>query len=97
MNEYEYFCTKEGCKELIPTGLKPFPNEFSCRINDPDKYTRFRRENEAGKYKEKRLDFIWGIKSNGDVEIQAIRMPKDEWSESEAKSYCNSKEHISFE
>ena len=96
MNEYEYFCTKDGCKEVEPTGLKPLPNEYSCRINNPDKYDRFRRQNEAGKYKGKRLDFIWGIKGDK-VEIQAIRMLKDEWSETEAKAYCNTKEHELFE
>jgi HK97 family phage prohead protease len=70
---------------------KPYPNEHACRLNDPGKYKKMRRQNNWRKHEGKRIDVIWGIKSNGDTEIQALRMPKDEWSASQARSYCSSK------
>lgn len=69
---------------------KPYPNEHACRINSPTKYAKMRRQNNWKKHEGKRLDVIWGIKSDGKTEIQALRMPKDEWTASQAKSYCNS-------
>jgi hypothetical protein len=94
----EFYCNKKGCEiiEMTYPESKPFANEYSCRLRDPSKYDRFRRENNAGTHNGKRLDFIWGIKGNK-VEIQAIRMPKKDWSKDAAKKYCNTKEHILFE
>lgn len=67
---------------------KPFQNEHACRLNPPDKYDNFRRQNNWRKHNGKRIDAIWGIKS-GKSELQAIRMPKDEWSAGDARKYCS--------
>lgn len=75
---------------------KPYPNEYSCRLKDPGQFTTFRRVNNAAKVNGKRIDFIFGIK-NGKSEIQAIRYPKDIWTEDSAKRNCSAKEHILFE
>ena len=68
----------------------PYPNEHSCRINDPKKYDEFKRVNCAIKYKDKCIDVIYGIK-NGKSEIQAYRYRKDIWTEKEAKAHCDLK------
>jgi hypothetical protein len=69
--------------------MKPYPNEHACRLNDPDKYTRFRRI--TRKHDGKTYAVIIGFKPEGGSEEQAYRYPKDEWSEEEARTHC--KEH----
>lgn len=69
---------------------RPFPNEHSCRLEDPGKYDRFARKNCEIKHDNKCIDVIFGIKS-GKSEIQAMRYPKDIWDESAARNHCKSK------
>lgn len=62
----------------------PFPNEHAARLEDPGKYVRFRRENDKfgpG------VDAIWGIKSDGKVELQAIRFDAKRYTETEARAW----------
>lgn len=67
----------------------PFENEHACRVNDPDKYTRFRRQNGIGKVDGKRLDAIIGFKDGGGSEIQSFRYPLSEhWTATQARSHC---------
>jgi len=68
---------------------KPYPNEHSCRLNDPDKYERFARMKRTHNGKE--YSVIIGFKKDGGSEEQAYRYPKDTWSEEEARAHC--KEH----
>lgn len=70
---------------------KPYPNEHACRLKSPDGYDKFARKNCAVKSNEKCIDFIFGIKENKS-ELQSMRYDKDDWSESEAKSHCDSKD-----
>jgi len=65
----------------------PYPNEHSCRLEDPDKYDRFARKNCAQKSDGKCIDVIYGIKG-GKSEIQALRYPKSVWTESAARTHC---------
>lgn len=94
--EEEEFDTKDIQRDAEPVEEKPLPNEFSCRLRDPNQYTSFARKNNAGKVDGKRIDFIFGIKGKKS-ERQAIRYPKSEWSKAEAQSHCNTHDHISFE
>ena len=66
--------------------IRPFPNEHAARINDPDQYDSFRRENNAGG---DGVDFIYGIYANGGSDIQAIRFDKNKFSPSQAKAWLN--------
>jgi len=66
---------------------KPYPNEHSCRLEDPDKYDKFARKNCYRKSDGKCIDFIFGIKE-GKSELQSMRYPKDEWTEASAKAHC---------
>jgi len=61
-------------KELV---LKPFPNEHAARQESPDKYERFRRQND--KFAEG-LNAIWGITGDGKTELQSIRASADKWT-----------------
>ena len=70
---------------------KPFANEYSCRLESPGQFTSFRRQNNWRKHDGKRIDAIWGIKA-GKSKLQAMRMPKSDWSKSDAKSYCSSED-----
>ena len=72
------------------TEIKPYPNEHSCRLNDPGKYKRFRRENCAIKHDGKCIDVIWGV-TKGDeekVERQSMRYDKKIWTEASARTHC---------
>jgi len=69
---------------------KPYPNEHSCRLEDPSKYEKFSRKNCAAKHDGKCIDFIYGIKDNK-TELQAMRFDKKIWTEEEAKNYCQEK------
>jgi hypothetical protein len=73
---------------------KPFPNEHSCRINDPKKYDSFARKNGEQEHDGKKIDVIYGIfEEDGKrkSEIQALRYPKKTWQESEAKAHCKTR------
>ncbi len=63
---------------------RPYPNEHAARLNNPDKYDSFRRDNDAGGAG---IDFIYGILADGGSELQAIRFDKDRYSAAEAKAW----------
>ncbi len=68
---------------------KPYPNEHACRLEDPDKYIRIRRQN--NKFG-KGVHAIWGVQGGGKpVELQAIRFSKGSFTVAEARSWI--KEH----
>jgi len=65
----------------------PYPNEHSCRLEDPNKYDRFRREKCGQKHEDKCIDVIYGIK-DGKSETQALRYKTDIWDEDDAREHC---------
>ncbi|XOB41787.1 MAG: HK97 family phage prohead protease [Candidatus Nealsonbacteria bacterium] len=67
---------------------KPYPTEHSCRLEDPGKYKKFRRDNCAAKHDGKCIDYIYGILSPKKSELQAMRYDKEIWTEANAKSHC---------
>lgn len=87
---------KKVARKTEPTEEKPLPNEFSCRLSDPEQYSSFRRKNGAASVDGKRVDFIYGIKGKK-AEIQAIRYPISDWSKEQAREHCNQRKHILFE
>lgn len=70
---------------------KPYPNEHSCRLQDPKKYPKFRRAKCEQKHDGKCIDVIYGITAPKKSDIQALRYAKDVWMESEAKAHCKSR------
>lgn len=69
----------------------PYPNEHSCRLEDPGKYDRFNREKCGQKHEDKCIDVIYGIKE-GKSEVQALRYKKDIWDEDDARAHCESRD-----
>ena len=64
---------------------KPYPNEHSCRLEDPDKYIRVRRQNDKFG---KGIHAIWGVQGGGKpVELQAIRFAKSKFTAAEARAW----------
>lgn len=78
----------------------PYPNEHSCRLVAPGKCQddSFKRESGGGEHNGKKYDIIWAdLKDSGETVRQAHRYPKDNWTEAEARSHCNSLDSIKFE
>lgn len=64
---------------------KPYPNEHACRLEDPDKYIRVRRQNDKFG---KGIHAVWGVQSGGKpVELQAIRFSKSKFTVAEARAW----------
>lgn len=60
---------------------KPYPDEHSARLIDPDKYDKFRRQNDklgTG------IHAIFGIAEDGKAELQAIKFDKAEFTVAQA-------------
>lgn len=71
----------------------PYNVDHSCRLTNPEKYKRFTRKNCGMKHDEKCIDMVLGWKDKDGKEVsemQAMRYPKDIWTESSAKSHCKS-------
>jgi len=63
---------------------KLLPGEIAARQVDPNKFEKFRRENDkfgAG------IHAIWGITADGKTEVQSIRFDSSKFTEDEAKAW----------
>jgi len=65
----------------------PYENEHSCRLKPPN-YKNYARKNCYKKHDGKCIDFIFGILGPDESELQAMRYPKDIWSEEDARAHC---------
>ena len=74
----------------------PFAGEHSCRIVSPSNYEDFRRQNNYRTVEGKRVDAVFGVR-DGDLELQALRYPKDVWTSADARSHCSAQDGILFE
>ncbi|MEM4260890.1 MAG: hypothetical protein QXG00_06640 [Candidatus Woesearchaeota archaeon] len=75
----------------------PYPNEHAARINNPSKYSKFRRQNDRFG---KGIHVIWGVpKRGGGVEVQSIRFDKNRFSVAEAYKWLSNHNYkvIKFE
>ncbi|MCJ7663079.1 MAG: hypothetical protein MUO24_02425 [Desulfobacterales bacterium] len=70
---------------------KPFPTEHSCRLLEPDRFIRIRRENDkfgAG------IHAIWGVQAGSKpVELQAIRFSLSKFTADEAKAWLKAHDY----
>lgn len=62
----------------------PYPGEHAARLKPPERYKRFRRENDKFG---KGIHAIWGILPDGKVELQAIRFDRKRFSPDEARKW----------
>jgi len=81
--------------------IKPYPNFHACRILDPDNFDRFRTSSETieeGDYDGKAVEILFGRnEETGEWSLTSYRMPIEEWSEAEARSFCRAHDGILFE
>ena len=78
-------CTTEEIAEI----LKPYPNEHACRLQQPDKFDKFRRG--TRKHDGKTYSIIFGHDKDKDAwEEQAYRYAKDSWTSEDASAHCKS-------
>lgn len=93
-------------KSRLPEEFKPYPNEHSARLKDPDKFDKFKRKKDGKIFKKvnvpETIDVIWGhLKDGGDNDWaeQSLRFPIKNWTASEAKTWLKEKDidYIKFE
>ena len=81
--------------------IKPFPNFHACRIMDPGSFDRFRTSSETieeGDYDGKSVEVLFGRnEETGDWALTSYRLPLEEWTEAEARSFCRAHDGILFE
>jgi HK97 family phage prohead protease len=76
---------------------KPFPNFHACRILEPDAFDRFRTSSETTE-DGKDMEILFGRHAEtGEWALTSYRMPVEEWSEAEARSFCRAHDGILFE
>jgi hypothetical protein len=71
----------------------PFPNEHAARLTSPDKYIRFRRDNDKGG---SGVDFIFGVTKDGTAELQAIRFDKTKFTVDQARAWLKDHKHTAI-
>ena len=85
-------------KDIWTDETRPYPNEHSCRLREPDEFkprsfVRIERESDGKKY-----DVIMGrLKGETTLTEQAYRYDKETWTVSEARKHCNDHDGILFE
>lgn len=92
--------------EIEPPEEKPYPNEHSARLQDPNKFDKFRRT-AGGKLYNKidvptSISIIWGHLRDGepnDWAAQALRFPTKNWTAAEARKWLadNEVKYMDFE
>jgi len=77
--------------------VKPYPNFHACRILEPDAFDRFRTSSETTE-DGKSMEILFGRHAeSGEWSLTSYRMPVEDWSESEARSFCRAHDGILFE
>ena len=86
------FRSEEGGKE----DSKPFPNFHACRMREPDEFDRFRTADET--IDDKPVVVLYGRElETEDWAIAAYHLPVDDWTEDEARAFCEEHDGIKFE
>ena len=97
-----YETAAEGSRYAAPDpAVKPYPNFHACRILEPDGFDRFRTSSatiEDGDFDGKSVEILFGRHAeSGAWSLTSYRMPVEEWSETEARSFCHAHDGILFE
>jgi HK97 family phage prohead protease len=97
-----YETAAEGSRYAAPDPeVKPYPNFHACRIMEPDAFDRFRTSSETiedGDFDGKSMEILFGRHAeSGEWSLTSYRMPVEEWTETEARSFCRAHDGILFE
>ena len=78
-----------------PDNSKPFPNFHACRMREPDEFDRFRTADET--IDDKPVVVLYGREiETEDWAIAAYHLPVDDWTEDEARAFCEEHDGIKF-
>ena len=86
-----------------PDQSKPYPNFHACRIREPEEFDRFRTAEETAVSTEETIDdklvvVLYGREvETGEWDIASYHLPVDEWTEDEARAFCEDHDGIKFE
>ena len=72
---------------------RPYPNEHAARIQDPDQYDDFRRENDVP---QDGVDYIYGLK-DGSSELQSIRFDRELFTPAAARAWLDENNFTALE
>ena len=79
-----------------PEHSKPFPNFHACRIREPEEFDRFRTADET--IDDKPVVVLYGRETETeDWDIASYHLPVDDWTEDEARAFCEEHDGIKFE
>jgi len=79
-----------------PDHSKPFPNFHACRMREPEEFDRFRTTAET--IDDKPVEVLYGREvETGDWDIASYHLPVDDWTEDEARAFCEEHDGIKFE
>ena len=85
----------------MPDNSKPYPNFHACRIREPDEFEKFRTATETieeGDWEGRTIEVLYGQEiETGDWDIASYHLPVDEWTEDEARQFCEELDGIKFE
>ena len=85
----------------MPDNSKPYPNFHACRIREPDEFEKFRTATETieeGDWEGRTIEGLYGQEiETGDWDIASYHLPVDEWTEDEARQFCEEHDGIKFE
>ena len=80
----------------LPDHSKPFPNFHACRMREPEEFDRFRAADET--IDDKPVVVLYGREvETEDWDIASYHLPVDEWTEAEARAFCEEHDGIKFE
>ena len=79
-----------------PESSKPYPDFHACRMREPDEFDRFRTAAET--IGDKPVVVLYGREADTeDWDIAAYHLPVDDWTEDEARAFCEEYDGILFE
>ena len=79
-----------------PDSSKPYPNFHACRMREPDEFDRFRTADET--IDDKPVVVLYGREVDTEEwDIAAYHLPVDDWTEDEARAFCEEHDGIKFE
>ena len=80
----------------LPDHSKPYPNFHACRMREPDEFDRFRTADET--IDDKPVVVLYGREvDTEDWDIASYHLPVDDWTEDEARAFCEEHDGIKFE
>lgn len=80
----------------LPDNSKPYPNFHACVMREPDEFDKFRTAAET--IEDKPVEVLYGREvETEEWAIASYLLPVDDWTEDEAREFCEEHDGIKFE